>query len=129
MGEWIVDIRLIADWLGRQDEETERLVIAAIEQLSRYGPNLRRPLVGAINGSRYRNMKELRPASSGRSEVRILFAFDPDRHAILLPAGDKANAGRLRNALTWNAWYRKAIPEADRRFAEHLERLHEGETR
>ena len=58
-------------------------------------------------------MKELRPGSAGRSEIRILFAFDPRRQAILLVAGDKA--GR------WRKWYKQAIPLADDRFDEHIE--------
>jgi hypothetical protein len=60
-------------------------------------------------------MKELRPASKGSSEIRILFAFDPRRHAILLIAGDKA--GR------WDTWYRSSIPMADQRYTEHLAEL------
>lgn len=59
-------------------------------------------------------MKELRPGSAGRSEVRILFAFDPSRAAILLVAGDKSG--------DWQGWYRKAIPVADRRYNEHVEK-------
>jgi hypothetical protein len=35
-------------------------------------------------------MKELRPLSSGRSEIRILLVFHPWRAAILLVAGDKS---------------------------------------
>lgn len=50
-------------------------------------------------------MKELRPGSRGRSELRILFAFDPVRRAILLVAGDKAG--------NWKKWYRTNIPLAD----------------
>lgn len=57
-------------------------------------------------------MKELRPGSSGRSELRVLFAFDPQRRAIMLVAGDKAGA--------WQRWYREAIPLADRLFDSYL---------
>nr|WP_308301765.1 type II toxin-antitoxin system RelE/ParE family toxin [Frankia umida] len=46
--------------------------------------------VDRIKGSRLHNLKELRPASSGASEVRILFVFDPERRAVLLIAGDVA---------------------------------------
>ncbi|EME52594.1 helix-turn-helix domain-containing protein [Rhodococcus ruber BKS 20-38] len=46
-------------------------------------------------------MKELRPGSSGRSELRVLFAFDPQRKAIFLVAGDKA--------WKWDKWYRVNI--------------------
>ena len=57
-------------------------------------------------------MKEIRPGSSGRSELRVLFAFDPERKAILLVAGNKA--GR------WKQWYKDNIPIADDRFDAHL---------
>jgi hypothetical protein len=87
----------------------------AIEQLAAVGPALGRPLVDRVHGSRHHNMKELRPPSSGRTEVRLLFAFDPEREAIFLVAGDKS--GR------WDTWYRRAIPVADERFDEHLQTL------
>jgi len=60
-------------------------------------------------------MKELRPGSSGTTEVRLIFAFDPAREAIFLVAGDKS--GR------WKAWYETAIPLADERFDQHLKDL------
>jgi hypothetical protein len=90
-------------------------VIAAVELLGEHGPQLGRPLVDAVVGSRHKNMKELRPGSSGRSELRILFTFDPRRKAILLVAGDKAG--------NWNKWYRTNIPIADDRFDDHLKKL------
>jgi len=65
-------------------------------------------------GSAYKNMKELRPGSRGRSEIRVLFAFDPRRRALLLVAGDKAG--------NWKKWYSTNIPIADARYAEHLKR-------
>jgi hypothetical protein len=64
-------------------------------------------------------MKELRPPSSGTTEIRMLFAFDPRREAIVLVAGDKAG--------NWDGWYRRAIPVADQRFTEHLRALEEKE--
>lgn len=70
-----------------------------------------------INGSRYHNMKELRPGSVGASEIRMLFAFDPRREAIFLVAGDKAG--------NWRGWYDQATPLADSRYAEHLKAMEE----
>ena len=64
---------------------------------------------------RHRNMKELRPGSGGRSELRVLFAFDPERRAILLVAGDKAG--------NWRKWCTVNVPIADDRFTEHLDGL------
>ncbi len=83
--------------------------------LAATGPTLGRPLVDRIKGSAYHNMKELRPASAGGSEVRILFIFDPRRQAILLTAGDKAG--------DWKGWYQRNIPLAEERCSEHLARL------
>src|SRR3546814_16494586 len=74
---------MIEDWLKAADDDTYDQIIAAIRILATVGPGLGRPLVDTIVGSRHNNMKELRPGSSGRSEVRILFAFDPKRHAIM----------------------------------------------
>ena len=101
--------------LCRDDPETADGIADAIELLGAVGPALGRPLVDRIHRSRHHNMKELRPPSTGSSEVRMLFAFDPDREAVVLVAGDKA--GR------WESWYREAIPLADQRFDEHLRTL------
>lgn len=102
----------ISAWLNGLDRETYELVFAAIEVLEEEGPALGCPLVDTVHGSRHKNMKELRPGSQGRSEVRILFAFDPARQAIMLAAGNKA--GR------WTQWYDEKIKAADEMFAEHL---------
>lgn len=114
-GVWTVDVELIEDWLKAVDDDTYDQIGAAIEILAEQGPGLGRPLVDSIVGSRHKNMKELRPGSSGRSEVRILFAFDPKRRAVLLLAGDKQGA--------WQKWYRKNVPVADDRYEEHLKKL------
>lgn len=115
MVTWIVDIELIAEWLTSLDGGSREQVVAAVELLEEHGPHLGRPLVDSVVGSRHKNMKELRPGSSGRSELRLLFAFDPERSAIILVAGDKAGA--------WKRWYRQSIPKADDLFDEHLRTL------
>src|SRR5581483_84101 len=76
--------------LTEEDPGSADLVEAAIDALAARGPMLGRPLVDRIHSSRIHNLKELRPASGGRTEVRLLFVFDPEREAILLVAGDKA---------------------------------------
>lgn len=60
-------------------------------------------------------MEEQRPGSSGSSEIRLIFAFDPRREAIVLVAGDKSGA--------WTQWYPEAIPPADDRYTAHLDQL------
>ena len=61
------------------------------------------------------------PGSAGRSEVRILFAFDPWRSAILLTGGDKSG--------DWLGWYRRAIPRADELYEEYLKEREAEEAR
>ena len=83
------------------------------------GPTLGRPLVDSIAYSKIRHLKELRPGSSGRSEVRILFVFDPWRSAILLVAGDKSGE--------WRRWYQEAIPRAENLYEIYLKERGEEE--
>lgn len=89
---WTVDLELVEDWLVSLDAESHDQVIAALELLQERGPQLGRPIVDTVTSSRHKNMKEVRPGSSGRTELRILFAFDPERSAILLVAGDKSGS-------------------------------------
>jgi hypothetical protein len=116
VGDWAIELHNSVElWfleLAEEDPETADLAEEAIEMLAATGPTLGRPLVDRIKGSSYHNMKELRPASSGGSEVRILFIFDPRRQAIMLAAGDKAG--------DWKGWYQRNIPLADQRCEEHL---------
>jgi hypothetical protein len=52
-----------------------------------------------------------RPGSAGWSEIRVLFAFDPTRSALLLLGGDKAG--------NWQRWYRQNIPIAEQLYLEY----------
>lgn len=111
----VVLVDEVASWfegLLVQQPETAELVAAAIDLLTEKGPALGRPIVDSIDGSSLPNLKELRPGSRGRSEIRILFAFDPARQAVLLLAGDKAGA--------WKQWYARNIPIAESRFERWL---------
>ncbi|WP_434095721.1 type II toxin-antitoxin system RelE/ParE family toxin [Streptomyces lavendulae] len=87
----------------------------AVDALAMFGPTLGRPLVDRIKGAEQHHMKELRPGSSGGSEVRILFAFDPVRRAVLLVAGDKAG--------NWQGWYEANVPLAEKRYRSHIAEL------
>jgi len=108
------------DLLQASDPKTADLVDDAIYALSCSGPALGRPLVDTISGSKIKNLKELRPGSSGTSEVRILFVFDPWRSAILLIAGDKS--GR------WKRWYTEAIARGEQLYEIYLEERAEQES-
>lgn len=58
-------------------------------------------------------MRELRVQSKG-NPIRLLYAFDPRRIAIVLLGGDKTGDKR---------WYEKFIPIADRLYDEHLQEI------
>lgn len=64
-------------------------------------------------GPDIRNMRELRVQSGGRP-LRIFYAFDPRRTAILLAGGDKTGAERF---------YETFIPVADRLYDEYVDEL------
>jgi arylsulfatase A-like enzyme len=63
-----------------------RIVDVMPTLLELLGPTLGRPRVDTLKGSRHANMKELRPLGGA---IRILFAFDPRRMAILLDRADE----------------------------------------
>ena len=103
-GEWWEDLSV-------EEQESVRAGVLGLEER---GPALGRPLADTVAGSRHPNMKELRPPGGG---IRVLFAFDPRRMAILLVGGDKTG--------WWREFYEQKIPEADRLYDEHLEQLRE----
>jgi len=114
--EWEIlmtaQVESFLDDLYESDRASHQLVNQAILVLERSGPAEGRPLVDTITASRIANMKELRPPSAGRSEIRILLVFDPWRSVILLVAGDKSGK--------WEKWYRTAIPEAEQMYDDYL---------
>ena len=93
-------------------------ILALTRLLQQFGPQLGRPHVDTLNGSRHANMKELR-FSTANGEWRVAFAFDLKRRAILLIAGDKSGGSERR-------FYRGLIRKADDRFDVHLNRLEKG---
>lgn len=97
--EWYLSLSV-----GDQDRIT-----LSIDRLAEYGPGLRRPDVGSIRTSRHANMRELR---SFGGKLRVLYAFDPRRTAILLLGGDKTG--------DWIGWYERNVPIADDLYDEYL---------
>ncbi len=96
-------------------EDVRDGLLVAGRLLAEYGPQLGRPHVDTLKGSNYPNMKELR-FEGADGEWRAAFAFDPERKAIILVAGDKSGVSQKR-------FYKQLIAKADRRFSAHVERL------
>jgi hypothetical protein len=88
-------------------------VVSSVDLLVEHGPSLGFPKTTKVVTSRYPTMRELRVQYAGRP-MRVLYAFDPRRTAILLLGGDKTGDDR---------WYEVHVPEADRLYADHLETL------
>jgi hypothetical protein len=89
----------------------QQMILARAELLRKLGPQLGRPQVDTLKGSRHPNMKELRfRADDGI--WRVAFAFDLKRRAILLVGGDKSGVSEDR-------FYRNLIEIADQRFDQH----------
>jgi hypothetical protein len=96
-------------------------LLAHARLLEEFGPSLGRPHADTLKGSAYENMKELRfRADDG--VWRVAFAFDPKRKAVLLVCGDKSGGSERK-------FYKRLIAKADKRFADHLERLRDEQRR
>jgi hypothetical protein len=93
-------------------EELQDELLAHAKLLAAFGPDLGRPTVDTLKGSRHSNMKELRFSWNGQV-WRVAFAFDPRRQAILLVGGDKGGADQRR-------FYKRLLMVADARYDDHL---------
>jgi hypothetical protein len=102
-------------WFYEQEIGFQNEAFATIKILAESGPTLGRPRVDTLKGSVFKNMKELRIQYQGEP-WRILFAFDPQRQAILLVGGNKTGNKR---------WYEENLPIAERRYEQYLETLEE----
>ena len=102
----------ILAWLTQLDDDAKEAIYKNLLILKHIGPSLGRPRVDSIKQGKYKNMKELRVKNKKR-QFRILFAFDPDRKAILLVGGDKRGDKRF---------YQRLIPIADKLYENYLEK-------
>ena len=100
-------------WWHGLTEAQHASVDALVRLLEARGPQLGHPYSSAIGSSRHAHMRELRVQHRGRP-LRVLYAFDPRRAAILLIGGDKTGNNR---------WYDEFVPLADQLYQEHLAEL------
>ena len=102
-------------WWNSLSIEEQESVTHSVDLLARFGIHLRFPHCSGISNSRYQHMRELRIQHQGRP-YRVLYAFDPQRSAVLLIGGDKTGNDR---------WYEIFVPLADRLYEQHLNELEE----
>lgn len=101
-------------WWRTLDAGTKEAVAGRVALISAFGPSLGRPYVDTLKGTELHNLKELRLSHRGR-ESRVLFAFAPERTALLLVGGDKSGQRR---------WYDQAIRQAEAALRDHIESRH-----
>jgi hypothetical protein len=113
---WQVDLHddFVVEY-GNLHQDVQDELLACIVLLEQFGPQLGRPRADTLKDSRHANMKELRFEATG-GVWRVAFAFDRNRVAILLIAGDKSGGSEKR-------FYRELIRQADERFDSHLAKL------
>ena len=97
--------------------EVQDELLAHAKLLEEFGPDLGRPWVDTLQGSIHANMKELR-FDAANGAWRVAFAFDLERQAVLLVAGDKSGIAQRR-------FYSRLITTADKRFSRHQAELKE----
>lgn len=97
-------------WWETLGEDERIRITASVGLLELRGPGLPFPHSSGINGSRHGHMRELRVQVGGRP-LRVLYAFDPRRVAILPIGGDKTGD---------DDFYARLIQVADRLYDEHL---------
>jgi len=111
--KWIVKFEAkFNEELDELSEEVQDELLAHASLLEEFGPQLGRPFVDTLKGSKYSNMKELR-FKADRGVWRVAFAYDPKREAILLIAGNKSGVSETR-------FYKELIRKADERFSKYL---------
>jgi len=104
-------------WWRTLDEAAQDAVARVVGLLETEGPALGFPFTSDVRGTKRVSLRELRIQSQGRP-LRVLYAFDPRRVAILLLGGDKTGDSR---------WYARAIPAAEALYQDHLRTLRDEE--
>ncbi len=102
-----------AEWWQSLSEAQQDDATAVVLLLMEQGPQLRFPFSSGITGSRHAHMREL-PVQSRGHPIRVFYAFDPRRSAILLIGGDKTGDDRF---------YQRMIPVADALYDIYIDEI------
>jgi len=103
-------------WFLDLSEEEQATVINVVTKLEIAGVALGRPHSGHLEGTK-EPLRELCP-KQGRSPLRIVYAFDPRRDAVLLIGGDKSGDTKF---------YARLVPLAERIWNQYLAEQTAGE--
>jgi hypothetical protein len=106
--------RCLRGLVGELSEQEQDDVTAIVELLQELGSQLPFPHSSGVEGSRHSHMRELRIQSHG-DPLRVFYAFDPTRSAVLLIGGNKTGKDKR--------FYKTMIPKADALYDQHLNNL------
>ena len=113
--EWIVEFTDEFElWWLELSELVQEKCAAVVDLLTREGPNLGFPYSSSIRGAAHA-LRELRIQCGGHP-YRILYAFDPQRNALLILGGDKTGNDR---------WYEENVPRAERIYEQYFKEIEE----
>lgn len=101
------------EWFATLSETAQDDIDRHVGLLEAKGPHLPFPYSSGVATSRHDHMRELR-VQSGGEPLRIFYAFDPRRAAILLIGGNKAGQDRF---------YEQMVPLADRLYDIYLDEI------
>ena len=101
-------------WWNELTEKEQDDVTEVVEVLEEHGTNLSKQYSSSVLSSRHGHMRELRAQSGGRP-IRIFYAFDPRRTAILLIGGRKRGHEQR--------FYREHVRRADAIYDQYLREL------
>jgi len=99
-------------WYEALNDRDTAAVFHVVSLLEQRGVHLGFPYCSAIRTSRY-GLRELR-AQSGRRALRVLYAFDVRRQAVLLLGGDKSGTKQF---------YATAVPLAEQLWETYVSEL------
>ena len=102
------------EWWAELTEAQQDRVAATVRQLELRGPQLPFPYSSGVAASRHPHMRELRVQSRG-SPLRIFYAFDKARAAVLLIGGSKKGDDRF---------YERMVPRAERIWEQYVKEQH-----
>ena len=103
------------DWYLGLDKADQEAVVHIVGLLEARGVKLGYPHSSSLKGTKH-PLRELRKQSQGKP-LRIIYAFDPRRQAVLLIGGDKTGD---------DAFYNRIIPLSERLWELYLKEQEEG---
>lgn len=101
-------------WWETLTQQEQEDVTAYAELLQEQGANLPYPYSSGVKGSKFSHLRELR-VQSGGNPIRVFYAFDPRRVAILLIGGHKTGKEKQ--------FYQAYIRKAETLYEDHLKNL------